>query len=148
MALRQLMAASLLMSSVAQAEVLKVTGIGTVDTTKAANAVQARMMAERAAKLDAMRNMSELIKIQVTSGTTVEDMEVVADLIASKSRANLLGVFQVSSTIDEVEGGLSAEVVLGICTDKSGECANRTTLTDLTRSLEALLGRPSVSDQQ
>jgi len=147
-ALRQLMAASLLMSSVAQAEVLKVTGIGTVDTTKAANAVQARMMAERAAKLDAMRNMSELIKIQVTSGTTVEDMEVVADLIASKSRANLLGVFQVSSTIDEVEGGLSAEVVLGICTDKSGECVNRTTLTDLTRSLEALLGRPSVSDQQ
>jgi len=145
-ALRQLMAASLLMSSCAHAEVLKVTGIGTVDTTKAANAVQARMMAERAAKLDAMRNMSELIKIQVTSGTTVEDMEVVTDLIASKSRANLLGVFQISSTIDEVEGGLSAEVVLGICTDKSDECANRTTLADLTRSLEALLGRPT--DQQ
>lgn len=147
MAFKRLITASLLMSSLAQADVLQVIGIGTVDATKAANAVQARMMAERAAKLDAMRNMSELIKIQVTSGTTVEDMEVVTDLIASKSRANLLGVFQISSTIDEVEGGLSAEVVLGICTDHSGQCAGRTTLADLTASLEALLGRAAAKDQ-
>ena len=56
-----------------QGQVLKATGSGAPDM-RASNPAQARLGAERAAKLDAFRNLLEQAKgLQVQSGRTVED---------------------------------------------------------------------------
>lgn len=105
-------------------------GFGTVDAAKAVNSVQAKMMAKRAAMLDAQRQLSEQVRgVQLTGGTTVKDYEVTSDIVATRVKGILQGAFVVSSDIDKEADSFVAEVVLGVCIDDSvPECEGKQTL--------------------
>ena len=54
---------------------------------------QARLMALRAAKIDAQRNLLEVINgVRVTAGTTVKDMMLESDIIGTRVKGMLQGV--------------------------------------------------------
>lgn len=66
-------------------------GMG-VAPTRARTAAQAKMMARRAAMVDAYRQLAELAKgVSVDGETTVEDMEVTSDIVKTKVSAFIRG---------------------------------------------------------
>lgn len=109
------------------------TGFGTVDTSAVAVKGQAKLMAKRAALLDAQRNLAEEVKgFRLTGGTTLEDFEVSSDIVATRVKALLKGAFEIDSKFSEMEDSVVAEVTLAICVDNSSpSCRYRQTLLDL-----------------
>ena len=83
----------------------KITVQGTgVAPTYAVNAVQARMLARRAAVVDAYRQLAEMVKgVNVDSETTVENMMVTSDVTKTKVTALIQGARIVSE--QGVDGG-------------------------------------------
>ena len=80
-----------------------VTGSG-VAPSNAVNAVQARLLARRAAVVDAYRQLAESIKgVNVDAETTVENMMVTSDVIRTKVSAMIQGAQVVSER--EIPGG-------------------------------------------
>jgi len=83
----------------------KITVQGTgVAPTYAVNAVQARMLARRAAVVDAYRQLAEMVKgVNVDSETTVENMMVTNDVTKTKVTALIQGARVVSE--QAIDGG-------------------------------------------
>ncbi len=100
-----------------QGQVLKATGSGAPDM-KAQNPAQARLGAERAAKLDAFRNLLEQAKgLHVSAGRTVGD-EMANDEIRGRVEGAVKG-FTVTNKRYYSDSGveLDVEVPLGLLTD-------------------------------
>lgn len=112
---------------------IEATGLGTVDAGKTANRVQARLLAKRAAVVDAQRNLLEMVEgVRVTSGTTVKDAQLQSDLIANRVKGLLQGAFTIDESIVEDGGEYLAEVKLGVCLDASlAQCRARPTLSQI-----------------
>jgi hypothetical protein len=106
------------------------TGFGTVDQENIKIAMQGKMLAKRAAQLDAQRQISEMVKgLQITSGTTVEDYEVTSDITATRVKTWLRGVFPLDEKIIEQDGTWVAEVKVGLClTNESEICKGKESL--------------------
>ena len=82
---------------------ITVQGMG-VAPTYAVNAIQARMLARRAAVVDAYRQLAEMVKgVNVDSETTVENMMVTSDVPKTKVTALIQGARIVSE--QAVDGG-------------------------------------------
>jgi hypothetical protein len=120
------------------ANLVTATGYGTVDSDKAVNKGQARMMAKRAAILDAQRQLSETVRgVQLTGGTTVEEYEVTSDLVATRVKNVLQGAFEINSNIERESGSYAAEVTLAICVDdEPEECKGKLTLESIVTPAE------------
>lgn len=118
------------------ADLVTATGFGTVDMDKAVNKAQARMMAKRAAMLDAQRQLSETVRgVQLTGGTTVEEYEVTSDLVATRVKNILQGAFVINSNIESESRSFAAEVTLGVCVDEEPtECKGKMTLESIVRT--------------
>ncbi len=72
-----------------EGQILRATGAGAPDL-KAANPAQARLGAERAAKLDALRNLMEQLKgVQISTGRTVGDA-----MVSEEIRGRVVGVIK------------------------------------------------------
>jgi hypothetical protein len=112
---------------------VEATGMGTVDTAKARNKIQAKLLAKRAAIVDAQRNLLEMIEgVRVTSGTTVKDAQLESDLIANRVKGLLKGAFTTSENIIEDGGEYLAEVTLGVCINASlTQCSARPKLSQI-----------------
>jgi len=77
-----------------------------------------KILAKRAAKLDAYRNLIEVIKgVHITSSTSVEDMMLESDLIKSKTEGMLKGMKTVNVTYSN-DGG--CEITVEVNIDKNG----------------------------
>ncbi|GGF79552.1 LPP20 family lipoprotein [Alteromonas lipolytica] len=126
--------------SVAQAAdltgVVTAQGFGTVDPAMAKTHAQARMLAKRAAQLDAQRQLSEQVKgIEVRSGSTVEKYELQSDIIATRVKTWLKGTVVVDEKVTEEEGTWVAEVTLGIClTNEADICKERESLEAISNA--------------
>ncbi len=107
--------------------ILSAKGFGTVDINKTSSNFQARMMARRAAELDAQRQLAETTKgLQISAGTTVEDFEVTSDVIATRVKGLLKGAFIIKEDIKSEDDTYVAEVTLAIClTNESEICQSR-----------------------
>lgn len=78
-----------------------------------------KILAKRAAKVDAYRNLVEVIKgVQVTSNTSVEDMMLESDTIKTRTGGMLKGARVVDVTYSN-DGG--CEITMEVNIDKSGE---------------------------
>lgn len=117
--------------------ILKVKGFGTVDPTKTSSDFQAKMMAKRAAQLDAQRQMAETTKgIQLSAGSSVEDYEVTSDVIATRVKSLIKGAFIIDQNVKPEEGSFVAEVTLGLClTNESEICKSRDSIKLISESL-------------
>lgn len=117
--------------------VLKVKGFGTVDPSKTISDFQAKMMAKRAAQLDAQRQMAETTKgLQLSAGTSVEDYEVTSDVIATRVKSLIKGAFILDQNVKSEDGSFVAEVTLGLClTNESEVCKSRDSIKLLSESL-------------
>ena len=113
--------------------VVEAMGLGTVDSAKAANPVQARILAKRAAIVDAQRNLLESIEgVRVTSGTTVKDAQLESDVVANRVKGLLKGAFIIKEDIQSMEGTWLAEVTMGVCMNASVEdCKARPKLSQI-----------------
>jgi hypothetical protein len=113
--------------------VVEATGMGTVDLSKTRNKIQAKLLAKRAARVDAQRNLLEMVEgVRLTSGTTVKDAQLESDLVANRVKGLLRGAFIVEENIIEEEGDLLAEVKLGLCINASlQECKARPKLSQI-----------------
>ena len=64
------------------------TGLGAVDTAQARNRIQAKLLARRAAFVDAQRNLLEVVEgVRMTSGTTVRDAQFESNIIANRVKS-------------------------------------------------------------
>ena len=111
------------------------TGFGTVNPADFSLAMQGRMMAKRAAQLDAQRQLSEMVKgLQITSGTTVEDYEVTSDITATRIKTWLQGVFPLEEKIEQQDGSWVAEVKVGLCLTNEAEiCKHKESLQAIAK---------------
>jgi len=111
-------------------------GFGTVNINKTNSKFQAKMMARRAAELDAQRQLTETTKgLQISTGTTVEDFEVTSDVIATRVKGLLKGAFVIKETIKPEENTFVAEVTLAIrLTNESERCRNRDSIKLISES--------------
>jgi len=109
---------------------VEATGLGTVDMTKVRNKIQGKILAKRAAVVDAQRNLLEMIEgVRVTSGTTVKDAQLESDLIANRVKGLLKGAFTVEENIMEEDGEFLAEVKMAVCLSASlTQCKQRPNL--------------------
>lgn len=96
---------------------------------------QAKLLARRAATVDAQRNLLEIINgVRVTAGTTVKDMVVESDIIGSRVKGLLRGAFEINSEVSMEEGSWVAQITLAICLNQSDDkCRNRQTLASVTQ---------------
>lgn len=77
-----------------------------------------KILAKRAAKMDAYRNLSEVVKgVQVTSYTNVENMMLVSDWVKAKAGSMVKGMQVVDVTYSD-DGG--CEVTVEVNIDKKG----------------------------
>ncbi|MBL4940234.1 MAG: LPP20 family lipoprotein [Colwellia sp.] len=124
----------------AQAEnqqgILTAKGFGTVNMENTSSNFQAKMMARRAAELDAQRQLAETTKgLQISAGTTVEDFEVTSDVIATRVKGLLKGAFVIKEIIKPEDDTFVAEVTLAIClTNESEICRNRDSIKRISES--------------
>ena len=93
----------------------------------------AQLMAKRAAKLDAQRNLLETINgVRVTSGTTVKDMTLESDIIGSRVKGLLQGAFETHSIVTLEDGNWVAEVTMAVCMSSAeGQCSDKPTLASV-----------------
>jgi hypothetical protein len=112
-------------------------GFGTVDIEKTISNFQAKMMAKRAASLDAQRQLTEIVQgVQLSSGTSVEDFEVTKDIIATRVRGLIKGAFILNESVKPDEGTFVAEVTLAICsTNESEICSKRDSIKLISESI-------------
>ncbi len=112
---------------------VEATGFGTVDANRTRNPVQARLLAKRAAMVDAQRNLLEMIEgVRVTSGTTVRDAQLESDVIANRVKGLLKGAFVLNESTSKEAGTWLAEVTLGICITAAPEkCGARPNLAQI-----------------
>ncbi len=113
--------------------VIEAAGMGTVDLAKTRNRIQAKLLAKRSARVDAQRNLLEMVEgVRVTSGTTVKDAQLESDLVANRVKGLLRGAFVVAENIIEEDGDLLAEITLGLCVNASlVECKARPKLSQI-----------------
>ncbi|MFP6809054.1 MAG: hypothetical protein VB957_18005 [Pseudomonadales bacterium] len=132
-------------SSVADG-LVEAVGFGTVDTAKTANRTQARLMAKRAAIVDAQRNLLEMIDgVRITSGTTVKDAQLESDIIGNRIKGLLKGAFILKQELTEEDDTYLYEVTMGVCLNASLEsCRSRPNLAQII--YESLTKTP-VEDQ-
>ena len=104
---------------------------------------QARLMALRAAKIDAQRNLLEVINgVRVTAGTTVKDMMLESDIIGTRVKGMLQGAFETDSRVAFEDGNWVASVKMAVCMDKSDAlCRAKPTLASITQP--SLIGAPA-----
>jgi|TARA_Y100000310_G_scaffold325383_2_gene388774 hypothetical protein len=116
--------------------ILEATGFGTVSMERVNSKAQAKMMARRAAKVDAQRNLLEMLEgVRITSGTTVKDFQLESDLIANRVKGMLRGAFVTKESIQEEEGTFVAEIEMAVCLNsKALSCKSQTTLTQIVHS--------------
>jgi hypothetical protein len=109
-------------------------GFGFSDATRFSEA-QARLMALRAAKIDAQRNLLEVINgVRVTAGTTVKDMTLESDIIGTRVKGMLQGAFETASDVTLQDGNWVASVTMAVCMDKTAlECRAKPTLAAITQ---------------
>ncbi|MGB3724941.1 MAG: hypothetical protein WA981_04180 [Glaciecola sp.] len=121
-----------LSSSFAEEGLIIADGFGASDLTKVPLEQQAKMMARRAAQVDAQRNLAEQIKgLRLTGGTTMEDFEVSSDIVATRVKGVLRGAFELSSTTTKDGDAIVVEVKMAICANGFHEkCKNRPNLED------------------
>jgi hypothetical protein len=105
----------------------------------------------RAAKIDAQRNLLEVINgVRVTAGTTVKDMMLESDIIGTRVKGMLQGSFETDSSVAFEDGSWVASVKMAVCMDKSDAlCRTKPSLASITQP--SLVGAPaearySVSD--
>lgn len=117
---------------------LTATGWGTVDPSMAQTEAQARMLARRAARLDAQRQLSEMVKgVELRAGSTVEEYEVKSDIIATRVKNWLRGAVVIKDTVKSEEGTWVAEVEMGLClTNEATPCKDKKTLKDLADEVD------------
>ena len=117
--------------------IISVKGFGTVDIEKTVSNFQAKMMAKRAATLDAQRQLAEMIKgVQLSAGTSVEDFEVTKDIIATRVKGLLKGAFILKESVKPEENTFIAEVTLAICsTNESEICSKRDSIKLIRESV-------------
>ena len=93
--------------------VITVEGMG-IPPANSYNAVQARMMARRAAQLDAYRQLAEAVKgVNVDSETTVENMMVISDRTTTRVNALVQGARIVEEHVIP-EGGYAVKMQLSM----------------------------------
>lgn len=116
--------------------ILSAKGFGTVDINNTISKFQAKMMARRAAELDAQRQLAETTKgIQISAGTTVEEFEVTSDVIATRVKGLLKGAFIINESIKPEDDTFVAEVTLAIClTNESEICRSRDSMKLISES--------------
>jgi hypothetical protein len=106
--------------------ILSAKGFGTVDIEKTISNFQAKMLAKRAASLDAQRQLAEILKgVQLSAGTSVEDFEVTKDIIATRVKGLIKGAFILNESVKPEEGTFVAEVTLAICSTNESEICNK-----------------------
>jgi outer membrane protein FlgP len=105
---------------------LRVTGIGTVPSSRSLTASQKRLLSVRAAKLDAFRAIAEQVQgMKLVGSSSVANMVSVSDSFRTYVDAYLRGVKIVSTSI-KPDG--SSEVVAEIVLDKDFYRAFKSTL--------------------
>jgi len=114
--------------------VLKADGFGFADAKRFPES-QARLMAVRAAKIDAQRNLLETINgVRVTAGTTVKDMALESDIIGTRVKGMLQGSFEVASSVELEADSWVATVTMAVCLARDdGDCMSKTTLSSVTQ---------------
>lgn len=119
-------------TSFAQEGLIVASGFGAADLSKNPLEQQARMMAKRAAQVDAQRNLTEQIKgLRLTGGTTMEDFEVSSDIVATRVKGLLKGAFELDSHTTKDGDAILVEVKMAICVNSFPEqCKDRPTLED------------------
>ena len=91
-------------------QTLRVTGSGAVDAN-AANAAQARLMAKRAAEIDARRKLAERLNgLQITSNTSVQEFVAQSDQIGTSMMAFQQGARVLDDTFKVADGAASVDV--------------------------------------
>jgi len=117
--------------------ILSAKGFGTVDIEKTVSNFQAKMMAKRAATLDAQRQLAEIVQgVQLSAGTSVEDFEVTKDIIATRVKGLLKGAFVLNESVKAEENTFIAEVTLAICsTNESDICSKRDSIKLIRESV-------------
>jgi len=117
--------------------ILSAKGFGTVDISNTTSNFQAKMMAKRAASLDAQRQLAEMTRgVQLTSGTSVEDFEVTKDIIATRVKGLIKGAFILTESVKPEDKTFVAEVTLAIClTNESEICSKRDSIKSIRDSL-------------
>ena len=125
-------------SVAAQDGLLSATGFGTVDPDAFASKSQGKMMATRAAQVDALRQLTEAVKgVQLTGGTTVEEYEVTSDMVATRVRGLVRGAFVVDRKVVEEDDAMVAEITMAICvTDAAAVCEGKETLQNVVDASE------------
>jgi hypothetical protein len=119
--------------------IISAKGFGTVDIEKTTSNFQAKMMAKRAASIDAQRQLAEITQgVQLSAGTSVEDYEVTKDIIATRVRGLLKGAFILTESVKAEENTYVAEVTLAIClTNESEVCTQRDSIKLIRDSISA-----------
>lgn len=104
-------------------------GHGTAKATEARG--KARLKAITAAKVDAQRNLLEVIKgVKITAQTTVQDSMLVEDVVRTRIEGMLKGAFMEGEPqVDMVDGAPVATVILKVCLNGGpAECSSRPSL--------------------
>lgn len=93
-----------------------------IDDTSAQNDAQKRLMARRAAKVDALRNLTETIYgLQIDSQTTVRDFVTQSDLIRSRVSAVIQGAQEIDyRELPDGTAEVTMEITLGPVEDIMG----------------------------
>ena len=133
---RILLIGLLVVQSAAASELSLITseGFGFSDSARFSEP-QARLMALRAAKIDAQRNLLEVINgVRVTAGTTVKDMMLESDIIGTRVKGMLQGAFETTSSVTLEDGSWVASVTMAVCMDKADAvCRAKPTLAAITQ---------------
>ncbi len=114
----------------AEEQILTATGAGIADGSRFPSELQAKMLSKRAAMADAQRNLLETINgVQVTAGTTVENMMVTSDKIGTRVKGMIRGAFVVDESISKEGESWITELTMGVCVNAAHEqCREKPTL--------------------